>query len=202
MIRDAVAADAGSCAEIYAPYVRETAISFESEPPTAGEMAGRIAEAQRAHAWLVLEDDGVVVGYAYGGPFMARAAYQWAAGVSVYLAAGRRRTGGGRALYEALLDRLAGRGVPHRAGRDRPAQRAQRRPAPRARASSRSAPTGGWAGSSAAGTTWPGTSGPSATTATDRPPRSADRCAPARGGLVRRTRALNTGSVPAGTWTV
>jgi phosphinothricin acetyltransferase len=110
VIRDAVAADAGRCAEIYAPYVRETAISFEAEPPAAHEMAERIAAAQRSHAWLVLEEDGEVVGYAYGGPFMSRAAYQWATAVSVYLAPGRRRTGGGRALYTALLDRLAGRG--------------------------------------------------------------------------------------------
>lgn len=110
MIRDAVAADAERCAEIYAPYVRETAISFEEEPPSAEEMVRRIVEAQRAHAWLVLEEDGVVVGYAYGGPFMSRAAYQWATGVSVYLTAGRRRTGGGRALYETLFDRLAARG--------------------------------------------------------------------------------------------
>ena len=110
MIRDAVTADAERCAAIYAPYVRETAISFESEPPVAADMARRIAEAQRAHAWLVLEADGEVVGYAYGGPFMARAAYQWATTVSVYLDGGRRRIGGGRALYEALFDRLAARG--------------------------------------------------------------------------------------------
>jgi L-amino acid N-acyltransferase YncA len=110
VIRDAVTADAVRCAAIYAPYVRETAISFEEEPPSAEEMARRIVEAQRRHAWLVREDDGDVVGYAYGGPFMARAAYQWATAVSVYLAAGRRRTGGGRALYEALFERLAARG--------------------------------------------------------------------------------------------
>jgi L-amino acid N-acyltransferase YncA len=110
VIRDADAADAGRCAAIYAPYVRDTAISFESEPPSTEEMAGRIAEAQRAHAWLVLEDDGEVVGYAYGGPFMARAAYAWATGVSVYLDPARYRSGGGRALYEALFERLAGRG--------------------------------------------------------------------------------------------
>ena len=110
MIRDAVVADAERCAAIYAPYVRETAISFESEPPAADDMARRIADAQRAHAWLVLETDGEVIGYAYGGPFMARAAYQWATTVSVYLEQGRRRTGGGRALYEALFERLAARG--------------------------------------------------------------------------------------------
>jgi phosphinothricin acetyltransferase len=110
VIRDAVATDAERCAAIYAPYVDGTAISFESEAPSAGEMARRIADAQRAHAWLVLADDGDVVGYAYGGPFMSRAAYQWSAGVSVYMAPGRRRTGGGRALYEALFDRLAARG--------------------------------------------------------------------------------------------
>jgi L-amino acid N-acyltransferase YncA len=110
VIRDAAAADAGRCAEIYAPYVLETAISFEAEPPAADEMAERIAAAQRSHAWLVLEEDGEVAGYAYGGPFMSRAAYQWATAVSVYMAAGRQRNGGGRALYAALLDRLAGRG--------------------------------------------------------------------------------------------
>ncbi len=111
VVRDAVRGDAARCAEIYAPYVRDTAISFETEPPTAEEMAGRIAEAQRRHAWLVLEDDGTVTGYAYGGPFMSRPAYQWSAAVSVYLEPGRRRTGAGRALYAALFDRLAARGI-------------------------------------------------------------------------------------------
>jgi L-amino acid N-acyltransferase YncA len=110
VIRDAAAADAAVCAAIYAPYVLETAISFEREPPAAGEMTRRITEAQRAHAWLVLEQDDDVVGYAYGGPFMSRAAYQWATAVSVYLAPGRRRTGAGRALYEALFERLSARG--------------------------------------------------------------------------------------------
>ncbi|WP_324278057.1 hypothetical protein [Blastococcus brunescens] len=66
-VRDAVPADALRCAEIYAPYVRDTAISFESEAPSAEEMAERISAAQRDHAWLVLEDAGVVTGYAYGG---------------------------------------------------------------------------------------------------------------------------------------
>jgi L-amino acid N-acyltransferase YncA len=110
VIRDATADDAEACAAIYASYVLETTITFETEPPAAAEMAGRIAAAQRAHAWLVLEDDGRVVGYAYGGPYKERAAYRWSCEVSVYLERGRRRTGGGRALYDALLDRLAGRG--------------------------------------------------------------------------------------------
>jgi phosphinothricin acetyltransferase len=110
VIRDADAADAGRCAAIYAPYVRNTAISFESEPPSAADMAARIADAQRAHAWLVLEDDGALAGYAYGGPFASRAAYQWATTVSVYLDPDRHRSGGGRALYEALFERLAARG--------------------------------------------------------------------------------------------
>lgn len=109
-VRDASAQDAAACAAIYAPYVTDTAISFETRPPSAAEMAERIAAAQRNHAWLVLEDDARVVGYAYGGPFHRRAAYRWACEVSVYLERGRRRTGGGRALYEALLGRLRDRG--------------------------------------------------------------------------------------------
>ena len=110
LVRDATAADADACRAIYAPYVRDTVISFESEVPTEAEMAARIAAAAATHAWLVLEDDGEVVGYAYGGSFASRAAYQWACEVSVYMELGRRRTGGGRALYEALLARLAERG--------------------------------------------------------------------------------------------
>jgi phosphinothricin acetyltransferase len=73
-------------------------------------MAQRIAKCAASHAWLVLEDDGRVVGYAYGGPYKERAAYRWACEVSVYLEPGLRRRGAGRALYEALLPRLAARG--------------------------------------------------------------------------------------------
>jgi phosphinothricin acetyltransferase len=109
-VRDATAADAGACSAIYAPYVTGTAITFETEPPSEGEMAARIETASRSYAWLVLEEQDRVVGYAYGGRFHARPAYRWAAEVSVYLETGRRRTGGGRALYEALLARLRERG--------------------------------------------------------------------------------------------
>ena len=109
-VRDATASDAAACAVLYAPYVTDTVVTFETEPPTAEQMTERIAAAQRRHAWLVLEDDGDVVGYAYGGPYKERAAYRWSCEVSVYLEQGRRRTGGGRALYEALFTRLAERG--------------------------------------------------------------------------------------------
>ena len=110
IVRDATAQDAAACATVYAPYVTDTVVSFETEPPTPAEMAARIAAAQRAHAWLVLEADGRVVGYAYAGPYKARPAYRWSCEVSVYLERGRRRSGGGRALYAALFDRLAERG--------------------------------------------------------------------------------------------
>jgi len=110
-IRDAGHEDAVRCAEIYAPYVTGTSVSFEAEPPTAQEMARRIAAAQDRHAWLVAEDGGAVIGYAYGGPFMARAAYAWSTAVSVYVDERRQRTGAGRALYAALFERLAGRGL-------------------------------------------------------------------------------------------
>jgi len=109
-VRAATAADAGACAAVYAPYVTDTVVSFETVPPTPEEMARRIAAANRGHAWLVVEDEGRVVGYAYGGPFAPRAAYRWSCEVSVYLEGGRRRTGAGRRLYEALLARMVERG--------------------------------------------------------------------------------------------
>lgn len=110
VVRDATAADAAACAAVYAPYVRDTAVSFETEPPSATEMAQRICEAQRAHVWLVLVEGGSVVGYAYAAPVKARAAYRFASEVSVYLAPGREGSGRGRRLYDALLPRLRERG--------------------------------------------------------------------------------------------
>jgi phosphinothricin acetyltransferase len=111
LVRVAQPADAVACAEIYAPYVTHTAITFELDPPTSDEMAARMASAVAHQAWLVLEEDGRVVGYAYGSPYKTRAAYRWACEVSVYVEMGRRRTGAGRALYDALLPQLAGRGL-------------------------------------------------------------------------------------------
>lgn len=109
-IRDASADDGAACAAIYAPYVRDTAITFELDAPSAAQLTDRIATAQRRHAWLVAERDGRVVGYAYGGEFKTRAAYRWSCEVSVYLVPGLRRTGAGGALYGALFDRLTARG--------------------------------------------------------------------------------------------
>jgi phosphinothricin acetyltransferase len=109
-VRDASEDDAPACAAIYAPYVRETAVSFEAEPPTPAQMVERIAAAMHMHAWVVLEDEGRVVGYAYGGPHAQRAAYRFSCEVSVYVEQGRRRTGSGRLLYEALFKRLTARG--------------------------------------------------------------------------------------------
>ena len=85
-------------------------MSFEVEPPTPDQMAARIADAAVQHAWLVLEVDDRVTGYAYAHRFAERAAYRWACEVSIYLERERYRSGGGRLLYEALLARLAERG--------------------------------------------------------------------------------------------
>jgi L-amino acid N-acyltransferase YncA len=106
-IRPATAADAAACAAIYAPYVTDTCVSFEYEPPTPGQVSERIANAQRSHEWLVAERDDRIVGYAYGHEFSGRSAYQWSCETSIYLATDVRREGVGRALYEVLLSRLA-----------------------------------------------------------------------------------------------
>jgi len=109
--RSATAADGPACAAIYAPYVTDTAITFETVPPGAEEMSERIAAAVDNHAWVVLEQEGRVVGYAYGGTFNPRAAYRWSCEVSVYVELGRRRTGAGRTLYSSLFARLTERGL-------------------------------------------------------------------------------------------
>jgi L-amino acid N-acyltransferase YncA len=107
MIRDAdPQRDAAACAAIYAPSVEGSAISFEEQAPDAAELAARIHRVRATHPWLVAEDGGEVVGYAYGCPFQGRPAYRWSASVSVYVAADRVGEGLGRALYEELFERL------------------------------------------------------------------------------------------------
>jgi L-amino acid N-acyltransferase YncA len=98
--------DAAACAAIYDEFVRDTATSFEESPPGADELAARIETISQTHPWLVAEDGGRVVGFAYGSPHHVRAAYRWAADVSVYVEPGRHRRGVGRALYGALFDLL------------------------------------------------------------------------------------------------
>jgi L-amino acid N-acyltransferase YncA len=102
-IRLATAADAAAVAAIYAPSITDAATSFELVPPTAEEMAGRIAAVAAYAPWLVLERGGDVAGYAYASRHRDRAAYQWSVDVSVYVAAGHHRRGVGRTLYTALF---------------------------------------------------------------------------------------------------
>lgn len=110
-IRDAdPARDAAACAEIYAPYVEGSAVSFEEQAPDAAEMAARIERYSAGHAWLVAEREGRVAGYAYATAFNERPAYRWSTSVSVYIAEAARGHGIGRALYGALFERLRERG--------------------------------------------------------------------------------------------
>ena len=109
-IRPATTDDAAACAAIYAPYVTGSAITFETEPPSVETMAARIAAASETHAWLVLEQDDEVRGYAYAGVYNPRAAYRWSCEISVYLDLDHRQSGGGRALYDELLPLLRQRG--------------------------------------------------------------------------------------------
>jgi L-amino acid N-acyltransferase YncA len=111
VVRDASEQDGQACAEIYAPFVRDTAVSFELDPPTAAEMSARIGAAQQDHAWLVAVRDGLVIGYAYAGRFAARPAYRFACETSVYLSPDARGTGLGRLLYGELHARLVQRGL-------------------------------------------------------------------------------------------
>jgi phosphinothricin acetyltransferase len=109
-IRICSVADADAVAAIYAPIVRDTVISFEVDPPTSREMARRIAATLQTHPWLVAEQEGRVVGYAYAGQHRDRSAYRWSVDVTAYVAANSRRYGVGRALYERLIGILQRQG--------------------------------------------------------------------------------------------
>ena len=110
VVRRATLEDAVACQDIYTPYVRDTVISLEMDPPSVLEFQDRMERSLETHDWLVLEAADGIGGYAYGSTYRGRAAYRWACEVSVYVETGRRRTGAGRVLYEALFPRLVDRG--------------------------------------------------------------------------------------------
>ena len=108
-IRDARRSDVPAMLAIYAPFVEHTAVSFEYDVPTEAEFARRLEEHQAAFPWLVCEENGRVMGYAFAGRAFERAAYGWNAEISCYLAPELRGRGVGRRLYariEEILTRL------------------------------------------------------------------------------------------------
>lgn len=119
-IRLATEDDAPACLAIYRPVVLDSVISFELEPPSREEMRRRIRSTLERTPWLLAEDAATVWGYAYAGPFRARPAYQWTTETTVYVQAGHRGKGVGKALYAALLGILRAAGYRSAMGGFRP----------------------------------------------------------------------------------
>ncbi len=101
-IRAANVSDAQALLEIYAPYVKNTAITFEYEVPKLADFRKRIENTLKKYPYIVAEADREILGYAYTGAFKERAAYDWAVEVSIYVKEDKRGLGIGRRLYEAL----------------------------------------------------------------------------------------------------
>ncbi len=110
-IRDVLISDAEDLLKIYGYYVENTAISFEEEVPTIEEFRGRIVEIIKRYPYLVVVHNGEVKGYAYGNILKPRSAYSKSVEVSIYLDPSARKLGLGRALYEALEERLREIGI-------------------------------------------------------------------------------------------
>ncbi len=110
-IRRAAINDAERLLEIYSYYVENTAISFEYTVPSPDEFRKRITDTLAKYPYLVLEKDGSIKGYAYAGPFKARAAYQYSCEMTIYLDHAEKGKGYGRLLYEALEKELKAMGI-------------------------------------------------------------------------------------------
>lgn len=110
-IRKATERDAAALRAIYAPYVEQTAITFEYDVPTEEAFAARIAHTRQSYPYFVAEANGEVVGYAYAEVFKDRPAYQYSVETTVYVRRDTRRSGIGRALYAALEDALRAQGI-------------------------------------------------------------------------------------------
>ncbi len=104
-IRPATPQDAAAICSIYQPIVRDTAISFETEPPDHAEIARRIRDTLPERPWLACQRGGALLGYAYAAPHRSRRAYQWSVEASVYIAEDAR-VGSSSCLFENSADKL------------------------------------------------------------------------------------------------
>lgn len=106
MIRASTAADAAAIADIYNYYVRETVVTFEETPVSAAEMARRMADIGESFPWLVCEEGGAVVAYAYASRWKSRSAYRFSVESTVYVDEKHHGRGIGSEVYAALLAQL------------------------------------------------------------------------------------------------
>jgi L-amino acid N-acyltransferase YncA len=110
-IRPATLDDAAAIAQIYAPYVADTPISFETEVVSAAQIAERMQAFDGLYPWFVAAEAGdAVIGYAYGTQFRTRAAYRFAVETTIYLEPSAQGRGLGTSLYRTLLDQLIRQG--------------------------------------------------------------------------------------------
>ena len=111
IIRTASVADTPTLLKIYRPYVENTAITFEYDVPSTEEFASRIEHTLRKYPYLVAEEKGTLLGYAYAGPFHKRPAYDWAVETSIYVDQSLKHRGIGRRLHDALETALREQGI-------------------------------------------------------------------------------------------
>jgi L-amino acid N-acyltransferase YncA len=106
MIRPAAADDCAAISDIYNYYVLNTVVTFEEQPVSAQEMQLRIEEVQQNYPWLVWQEEGKVIGYAYAGRWKPRSAYRYTVESSIYLDPACFGKGIGKKLYSQLIAEL------------------------------------------------------------------------------------------------
>ncbi len=102
MIRIVSPEDAEELLDIYAPYIRDTAVTFEYTVPSVEEFKARIRHTMEKFPYLAAVRDGEIIGYVYAGPLHPRAAYAWSVETSIYVKKDKKNLGTGKLLYEAL----------------------------------------------------------------------------------------------------
>jgi len=116
MIRTARDGDAAAIHAIYAPSITDGVATFETELPGVDAMAARIRAKLQHYPWLVWEEAGDVLAYAYAGRFRERAAYDWIAETSIYVHGDAQRRGIARRLYGTLLEVMREQGITQAVG--------------------------------------------------------------------------------------